>query len=183
MRRGIDSALVVGLAVALIGGAILFTQLHDVAVSNRALICSFGQALGSSKIEIRDEETLREFRKRVHLTRKFSRELAALAECEPPLPGVEIPSKARKQLDEARKRALRNHRERKEQGGDAQQTPPPASQQSGPPPSGPPPNPPNPGPNPPNPNPPRPPNPPRDPVDEVLDQTCDLVSGAGVPVC
>lgn len=168
--RRVDSARVVigaialGLTVCLVGGAILWSHTAQVAKKNTGIICALGTALNDTKVEQRGEENLREFRKRVRITREFVASLNELDGCAAQPPAV-VHLKKRDQEN------LKN--DRKDRGGGANQTPSnPAPQQPSPPPSGggdnggsvggtv---------------NPPNQPNSPNDPVDQIVDDVCDLV--------
>ena len=100
-QRIINVALIIGLVVALIGGAFLFALGNQTAATNSAFICSFGSALNKAPIHRRADETPAEFRKRVALTREFVADLNRIQECDPPA-RVRIGPRSRPALEENR---------------------------------------------------------------------------------
>lgn len=63
-------------AIALVGGALLWAKTDTTASANSHLICAFGQAIGAQPVKQNHAETDEEFRQRITATRTF---LAAIS--------------------------------------------------------------------------------------------------------
>ena len=200
-QRIINGALIVGLVVSLIGGALTLSKLLDTARVNSELVCILGKAV-SAPLKPRQGETRMEFHRRVKIARQFVRHLRdELEDCnakQPPVVTVDPESKnPKKRSAKPDRSADSGTRGNRGTGGGGRSSGSPGSQ-PGPPSGGPPggPSPPgNPRPGPPNPFPPSPnpgqnPNPLRPALDNLtdtaqgtVDSTCETVNGLGVPLC
>lgn len=84
-QRIIDLVLIVGIAVALIGGAYLVAANRDAVEDHNRFLCAFGGAIGAQPLKQREAETSEEFRQRVAQTRGFMDSLEAdLQDCDVP---------------------------------------------------------------------------------------------------
>lgn len=113
-------AIVVGLVVALLGSAALFVVVLDLTRQHGALICTFGLAESSNRVEQRAQERPAAFVRRVKRTEEFLADLRDLQDCDPPIPAVvRLSPDGHETIEQARERA----RERRgRQGGGALQS-------------------------------------------------------------